>query len=64
MLSMPEALPLPLGEGREGLAERNNHRSEASRNQGKRAFSTWLSYSGRFFATAQNLFLSVRNIRK
>jgi hypothetical protein len=35
MLSMPEALPLPLGGGREGLAERNDRRSEASRNPGK-----------------------------
>jgi hypothetical protein len=36
MLSIPEALPLPLGGGREGLAERNDRRSEASHNQEKR----------------------------
>jgi hypothetical protein len=36
MLSLPEALPLPLGGGREGLAERNDRRPEASVNQRKR----------------------------
>jgi hypothetical protein len=45
MLTMPEALPLPLGGGREGLAERNDRRSEASRNPGKRAFSIRLADS-------------------
>jgi hypothetical protein len=46
----------------EAGAGRNDRRSEASRNQGKRAFSIRLAHSGRFFATAQNLFLSLRNI--
>jgi hypothetical protein len=64
MLSMPDALPLPLGGGREGLAERNDRRSKASPETGKPGgeFSIRLAYSGRFFATAQNLFLSLRNI--
>jgi hypothetical protein len=60
MLSLPEALPLPLGGGREGLAERNDRRSEASPETGKpgEEFSIPLAHSGRFFATNDTFFVS------
>jgi hypothetical protein len=65
ILSISEALPLPLGGGREGLADRHDRSSEASvernvlqsdseasRNQRCLVFSMRLTHSGRFLRPA------------